>query len=96
MLKKKSQYINLVEGSTIESTPGDFQVNPQSRVIQLSGSGWSWVWNQPTGVVIRKKDQEQKIPVINFTRIIILLLYGISVFLVVLGLIKPRSIQRGA
>jgi hypothetical protein len=96
MLKNKRLYISLVEGSAIESPTGDFQVNPQSRVVQLSGSGWGWVWNQPTGVVIRQKDEEHRIPVINFTRIITFLLYGVSVFLVVLGLLKPRSIQRGA
>lgn len=96
MLKNKRQYISLVEGSAIESPTGDFQVNPQSRVVQLSGSSWGWVWNQPTGVVIRQKDEEHRIPVINFTRIITFLLYGVSVFLVVLGLLKPRSIQRGA
>jgi len=96
MLKNKRQYISLVEGSAIESPTGDFQVLPQSRVVQLSGSGWGWVWNQPTGVVIRQKDEEHRIPVINFTRIITFLLYGVSVFLVILGLLKPRSIQRGA
>jgi len=96
MLKNKRLYISLVEGSAIESPTGDFQVNPQSRVVQLSGSGWGWVWNQPIGVVIRQKDEEHRIPVINFTRIITFLLYGVSVFLVVLGLLKPRSIQRGA
>ena len=96
MLKNKRQYISLVEGSPIESPSGEFQVLPQSRVVQLSGPSWGWVWNQPTGVVIRKKDEEHRIPVINFTRIITLLLYGVSVFLVVLGLLKPRSIQRGA
>lgn len=96
MLKNNHQYLSLMEGSAIESPSGNFQVLPQSRVVQLSGSGWGWVWNLPTGVVIRKKDEEHRIPVFNFTRSISLLLYGVSVFLVVLGLLKSRSIHRGA
>jgi len=96
MLKNKTQYIHLVEGSAIKSPSSEFQVLPQSRVVQLSGSGWGWVWNRPTGVVIRNKDQERKIPVINLTRIITFLLYGVSAILVVLGLFKPRSVKRGA
>ncbi|MCJ7718215.1 MAG: hypothetical protein MUO54_17075 [Anaerolineales bacterium] len=96
MLKNKRQYINLVDGTKIKSSSGEFTVIPQSRVVQLSGPRWGWVWNQPSGLKIRKGEREQMIPVVNFTRIIMIVMYGVSVLLVVLGLLKPRRIQRGA
>jgi hypothetical protein len=45
MLNKKDKYVSLGEILNARSESGRIEVNPQSRIVQLSRDGW--FWNQP-------------------------------------------------
>jgi hypothetical protein len=95
MLKNKSQYISLRDGSSLESPSGEIEVIPQARVVQLSGDHWGWVWNRPSGVVVRKGEEVQRIPLLNHTRTALWIMYGLSLLFFVLGWLRIKNTKRG-
>jgi hypothetical protein len=88
MLIKKSEYISILDGAETRSISGDIEVIPQTRVVQLGGENWGWVWNQPRGLIVRRAGSEEQIRIMNPTRVITFLLYGLSAVLVMLGMLK--------
>ena len=95
MVNKKSQYISLVkkEESLAEST--EVRYLPEVRTIQLSGKRWGWVWTHPRGIVIQKGEDRKRISIIDFTRVIQAVVYGISFLLFTVGLLKRTANNGG-
>jgi hypothetical protein len=95
VLNQKDHYIRIVDGAKAITRTDDFDVIPQSRVVQLGNDRWGWVWNQPSGMIIRQDDQEQQLPIIDITRWITTLLYGLSTILVIVGMVKSFERKTG-
>jgi hypothetical protein len=95
-LKNETRYITLGGDSARMAGRRGFNVIPQSRSVQLSGKNWRWSWNQPSGVIIQKGGAEKRLPIFDFTRVIQVILYGLSMLCVLLGFFNFRGKRRGA
>jgi hypothetical protein len=95
MKLKKGQYINLVDGSVSSADPADVKFSLDTQVVQMGGKTWGWVWNRPRGIILRKGKEQRRVPIIDFTRWAQTVLYGISVLLVAIGVIKKFSSNGG-
>jgi hypothetical protein len=91
----KDRYIKLSGGSRKLSGRRGFNVFPESRSVQLSGSKWKWVWNRPVGVILQKGSEQVRVPIIDLTRYIQVLLYGLSVIFVSLGFLNILGNRKG-
>jgi hypothetical protein len=90
----KDRYIHLQDRPGGETKVTEFKTVLENQVVRLSGKHWKWVWNRPSGVLIQKGDQENRVPVVDVTRILEFVIYGISFLLVLLGL-KGLGGKRG-
>jgi hypothetical protein len=95
VLNQKDRYIRIEDGEKVIARTDEFDIIPQSRVVQLGRDRWGWIWNQPGGVIIRREDQETNLPIINLTRWITTLLYSLSTILVIVGLYKRFDRKTG-
>jgi hypothetical protein len=93
--RNKDRYINLSEAAGKFSQRRGFNVVPESRAVQLSGKNWRWIWNRPSGVILKKGSEVQRVPIIDLTRIIQVILYGFSLIFVGLGFYNFLGKRRG-
>lgn len=76
-----------VEWRTASGEPTTIQgvtVTPQSRSLQLTIPWGGFAWNHPVAVVVRRGDDEQRIPLVDVTRIVQLSIYGAAFLLTML------------
>lgn len=66
---------------------GDVLVKPQSEAVTVRWSGGGWVWNRPVAVLVERGEEEDRIPIVDITRVAQLWLYGLSLVFAILGLI---------
>lgn len=85
---KKSQYISLINAPATIADNAELEYHPEVRTIQLSGKRWRWVWNHPRGIVIQRGEERKRVPIIDFTRLIQAVAYGISFLLFTIGVLK--------
>jgi hypothetical protein len=91
MISKRSQYISLVNQDESKADSAEVKYIPEVRTIQLSGKRWGWVWNHPRGIVVQKGEDRKRVPIIDFTRVIQAVIYGISFLLILVGLHKKST-----
>ncbi len=52
-------------------TAGDVTVVPQSQALTLHwGRYGGLVWNRPAAILIERGDQSERIPIVDFTRVV--------------------------
>ncbi len=95
MFTNKNRYINLEDASKPVRDVSELKIMTDSRVVKLSGKGWGWVWNRPSGLIIQRGNQRQRVPIFDFTRILQILFYGLSALMVIAGLIKGLNKGKG-
>ena len=67
-------------------TVGDVTVTPQSQAFTVRGSHGGWVWNRPVGVLVQRSEgEEERIPIVDVTRMAQLGLFGLSLVFALLG-----------
>jgi hypothetical protein len=95
MKANKGQYIRLAAESAPEADSAEVKFSLDSQVVGLSGRGWGWVWNRPKGVVVHRGEECRRVPIIDFTRWIQAILYGVSIVLVAIGVYKQIAGRGG-
>lgn len=83
-----------MSGETV--TIDDVIVTPQSQALTVRWPQGGWVWNRPAAVLVEQGEEEERIPIVDVTRVAQLGLFGLSLVFVVLGLgmwIMERSIS---
>jgi len=65
---------------------GDLAVTPQSRALTIRWPNGGWVWNRPAAVLVDQGGEQRRIPIVDVTRIVQLMLYGLSLVFVLSGL----------
>lgn len=95
MFTNKGQYINLVDKPKMYVDNAEIKIIPQSRVVELSGRDWGWVWNRPGGIVLQKGEDQRQVKIWDLTRILQILFYGLSFLLVTAGVIKALGRNTG-
>ena len=91
----KDQYINLADGSTPAADPAKVKFSLDSQVVQLGGRKWGWVWNRPRAIVLQKGKERRRIPIIDVTRILQAILYGVSLLLAAIGVYRRFASKGG-
>lgn len=74
-----------MSGETV--TVGEVTVTPQSRALTARWSRGGWVWNRPIAILVERGEKEERIPIVDVTRMAQLGLYGLSLVFAVLGLL---------
>jgi hypothetical protein len=95
-LKGKKRYIRLVDGPLFRPDFSQVEVIPQSQVAELSGKSWGWVWSRPSGVVLQQGDQRRRYPIFDLTRVLQILLYGLSLLFFLAGIHLILGKRKGA
>ena len=88
MFNKGDRYINLGESSPSGNRDTGIWIFRENRVTELSGNSWRWIWNRPRGIVLQKGSSKKRVPILDLTRILQAIFYGISLLLVMIGVGK--------
>jgi hypothetical protein len=95
MIAKDRRYISLLNSMGSGNGENWPKLIPESRVVELSGKGWGWVWNRPTGVILQRGKDQRRYPIFDFTRALQLLFYGISLIFIAVGVSVFLRIDKG-
>jgi|GEM_PF-6576463 len=57
---------------------GDVTVTPQSQALVLRGSSAGCVWNRPAALLVKRGDKERRMPIVDVTRQLQLVLYCVA------------------
>ncbi len=91
---------DIVQYQTISAEPivvGDTKVTPQAQALTVRLPFGGFVWNRPVAVLVERDDGTQRIPIVNVTRLVQIVLFGLilsfSVIITVLAAqrARPRS-----
>jgi hypothetical protein len=82
-LTKEKRYITLDEGFNDLSQRWNLNTVLESRSTQLSGRNWGWI--HPTGKVLDDGDNTNRLLVFDFSGLLLMLFYGLSLLFVGLG-----------
>lgn len=92
--------IQTTEGAPV--TSGDTVVTPQAQAVtiqlQLPYFGAGFVWNRPAAVLVEKDGQQERVPIVNVTRLAMLAAgaMGLVLAFVVYGLASnPANRKEG-
>ena len=75
------QFEDAVQIQTREGAPiavGDVTLTPQAQSLSVRWPGGGWVWNRPLAAVVTRGDQEDRIPIVDVTRIAQIVMLGIT------------------
>ena len=73
-------------GKPIKS--GNITVTPQSKALSLKNPNFGIIWNRPTSILVEVDNKSQSISIIDYTRFVQLVLYGICIILFVMTVIR--------
>jgi hypothetical protein len=91
----KGQYINLVNGSSPTADLAEVKFSLDSQVVKLGGRKWGWVWNRPRAVILEKGRERRRVPIIDFTRLLQVILYAVSLLLAAIGVARRFASKGG-
>lgn len=66
---------------------GEVTATPQSQALTAHWPRGGWVWNRPVAILVKKGGEEERVPIVDVTRMAQLALYAFSLAFVVLGLV---------
>ena len=72
-------------GKTV--TVGEVAATPESQALTMRWPRGGWVWNRPAAVLVERGEDEERIPIVDVTRVAQLVLYGLGAVFAVLGLL---------
>jgi hypothetical protein len=72
-----------VSGSSV--TVGDVTLTPQSQALTIRWPYGGLVWNRPIAILVERGQQVERVPIVDVTRMLQLVLLGLGV---TLGLIR--------
>lgn len=86
MRKKEKRYINLKRSSLKMAGRRGFNVDPQSRLVQLSGIKPGRYVNRPAGLFLDGNADGERLADSGLARLLEIFIYGLGLLLVSLGL----------
>jgi hypothetical protein len=78
--------VQTVSGQPV--TVGSVTLTPQSQALIVRLPIGAFVWNRPTAILIEQDMAAKRIPIVDITRILQLLLLGFSLVLSIVSLVK--------
>ena len=87
-----SDFIRLENTSAAPIVVGDTRITPQAQAFSLRLPFGGFVWNRPTAVLVERDDMTQRIALIDVTRLMQIVLFGlVSAFSVIITLLAARQ-----
>jgi hypothetical protein len=85
---------DFIQYQTISADPivvGDTRVTPQAQTLTIRFPFGGMVWNRPAAVLIERDDLTQRIPIVDVTRVVQIVLFSlIFSFSVIITLLAAR------
>jgi hypothetical protein len=90
-----SDFIRFENTSAEPIIVGDTRITPQAQTFSLRFPFGGFVWNRPTAVLVERDDGTQRIPIVDVTRVVQIVLFGlvltISVIITLFALRQRRD-----
>ena len=64
---------------------GSYRLTPQARSLQIQTRWGGFVWNQPAGVIVDRNGESENLPIVDVTRLVQIILWGLSGIVFVLA-----------
>lgn len=75
---------------------GDVTVTPQSRALVVAWRGGGIVWNRPWALRVEQDGGVRRIPIVDLTRVMQVLLFGVSLMVFLAGCsVSVRQRRKG-
>ncbi|MEJ2209000.1 MAG: hypothetical protein P8129_08195 [Anaerolineae bacterium] len=68
-MPKLSEMIHLETHWGEPVSAGDVEIVPQSRALTVRWPWGGYVWNRPVGVLVRRGGEEERVPIVDVTRV---------------------------
>ncbi|MEM7029668.1 MAG: hypothetical protein AAF629_08890 [Chloroflexota bacterium] len=91
------QLNDLIQWRVIKGKPVTMHgktMTPQAQSITFRWPNGGWVWNRPTSVLVESDGHIQHLPIVDVTRIIQLILFGLAFSLSLLTLSQFLRLRR--
>jgi hypothetical protein len=76
-------------------TTAGMTVTPQTQALVIHfGAHGGLVWNRPVAVVVERDGQTERIPIVDITRLVQVILLGVSILAVMFLWILPTQFRR--
>ena len=72
-----SDFIRLETTSGEPIVVGDTKITPQAQAFSVRFPFGGFVWNRPIAVLVERDDGTQRIPIVNVTRVVQIVLFGL-------------------
>ncbi len=57
---------------------GDAEIVPQSQALTIRWPNGGYVWNRPVAIMVRRGDQEERLPIVDITLLVRLALLALA------------------
>lgn len=57
----------------------DVTVTPESQLLHIQLPGGGFVWHTPKAIVVEQNGRQQMIPIVDITRLIVWICFGITI-----------------
>jgi len=85
-------FIRLENTSSEPIVVGDTRITPQAQAFSLRFPFGGFVWNRPTAVLVERDDLTQRLPIVDVTRVMQIVLFGLGLtFSVIITLLAARQ-----
>ena len=75
----------------------DISVTPESQALSVRWSNGGFVWNRPLAIFVEQDGKVERVPIIDVTRILQIVLWGISaIFTIGIVAVNIRNSRKGA
>ena len=72
-----SDYIRLETTSAEPIVVSNTRITPQAQAFRLSFPFGGFVWNRPTAVLVERDGETQRMPIVDVTRVVQIVLFGL-------------------
>jgi hypothetical protein len=92
-----ASFLDIFQWQTLSGdklTVGSLSLTPQSQALTLRWGKGGWVWNRPVALLVEGEGHSQRIPIIDVTRVAQVMLWGVSLGLWLIFLMKLVQTRR--
>lgn len=72
-------------------TIGHTTITPQSQALMIRWPNGGFVWNRPIAILVERKGQTERIPIIDVTRLAQLQLWGFALLFAIVIYLSSRK-----
>ena len=90
-MTRLKQLIQWQSSSGDKITIGQTSITPQSQALMIRWPNGGLVWNRPIAILVERKGQSERIPIIDVTRLAQLQLWGFALLFAIVIYLSSRK-----